>query len=80
MNKYQECKSGSSWHNTDDDLVIRQISLFRLFGKYHGKSDLLFKDSAKSLKALSEDTPAERKKKKDYFKKLEELHRCEGEK
>lgn len=50
---------------------------FRLFGKYLGKSDLLFKDSAKGLKALSEDTPDERKRKKDYFKKLEELHSCE---
>ncbi|KAG0727771.1 Transferrin [Chionoecetes opilio] len=50
---------------------------FRLFGKYRGKSDLLFKDSAKGLKALSEDTPDERQRKKDYFKKLEELHSCE---
>uniref|UniRef100_A0A0N7ZB72 Transferrin-like domain-containing protein n=1 Tax=Scylla olivacea TaxID=85551 RepID=A0A0N7ZB72_SCYOL len=53
------------------------LNTFRLFGRYNGKSDLLFKDSAKGLKALSEDTQDERKRKKDYFKKLEELHTCE---
>lgn len=50
---------------------------FRLFGKYQGKPDLLFKDSAVGLKALSEDTTEERVNKEDYFKKLDELHSCE---
>nr|XP_045581197.1 transferrin-like isoform X2 [Procambarus clarkii] len=50
---------------------------FQLYGSYHGKSDLLFKDSAVGLKALSDDTPEERERKNDYFKKLGELHSCE---
>lgn len=50
---------------------------FSLFGKYQGKPDLLFKDSAVGLKALTEDTTEERRNKDDYFKKLDELHSCE---
>ncbi|KAG7165605.1 Transferrin-like 1 [Homarus americanus] len=50
---------------------------FKLFGSYQGKSDLLFKNTAVGLKALSEDTPDERKMKRDYFSKLNELHSCE---
>lgn len=50
---------------------------FKLFGSYNGKPDLLFKDSAVSLRALSEDTQEERSLKKNYFKKLNELHSCE---
>ena len=62
------------------DFVFNGNFLFRLFGRYNKKSDLLFKDSAKGLRALSEDTQDERMRKKDYFKRLEELHTCEGEK
>ena len=58
---------------------IKNFSL-RLFGRYHGKSDLLFKDSAKGLKSLSEDTTDERMGKKKYFKALEDLHTCESKK
>nr|XP_053629551.1 transferrin-like [Cherax quadricarinatus] len=50
---------------------------FKLFGKYQGKSDLLVKNSAVGLRALSEDTPEEIRRKKDYFKKLSELHNCD---
>lgn len=50
---------------------------FRLFGSYHGHPDLLFKDSAVNLRALSEDTQEERDRKNNYFKKLDELHNCE---
>lgn len=50
---------------------------FKLFGKYHGRPDLLFKDSAVGLRSLSEDTPVEIRRKKEYFKKLNELHTCE---
>ncbi|KAK4315705.1 hypothetical protein Pmani_013104 [Petrolisthes manimaculis] len=50
---------------------------FKLFGKYKGRSDLLFKDSAKGLRALTEDTTQERKRKETYFTKLDELHSCE---
>lgn len=51
---------------------------FRLFGKYKGRSDLLFKDSAKGLRALTEDTGEERRRKDVYFTNLDELHSCEG--
>ncbi|KAK7082568.1 Antigen p97-like protein [Halocaridina rubra] len=50
---------------------------FRLFGSYHGIPDLLYKDSAVALRSLSEDTIEERARKKNYFKKLNELHGCE---
>lgn len=50
---------------------------FKLFGRYKSKSDLLFKDSAVGLRALSEDNPQEIRNKNKYFKKLDELHTCE---
>nr|AAC64660.1 pacifastin heavy chain precursor [Pacifastacus leniusculus] len=52
---------------------------FQLFGTYQGKSDFVFKDSAVGrLEALSDEHPRGREeRKKEYFKKLGELHSCE---
>ncbi|XP_076036102.1 uncharacterized protein LOC143022049 [Oratosquilla oratoria] len=50
---------------------------FKLFGKFNNIPDLIFKDSAKGLKSLADDTPVESKAKLDYFRKLDDLYSCE---
>ncbi|KAK7789570.1 hypothetical protein R5R35_010076 [Gryllus longicercus] len=53
-------------------LYTERPDLFRLFGPYKGKNDLLFKDSATGFRAIDEPSPVQRQ----YEEMLEQLRTC----
>nr|CAD7601932.1 unnamed protein product [Timema genevievae] len=55
------------------DLYSKRPDLFKLFGTYLGKKDLLFKNSATSLKAVEGETPVQQ----SYFEMLQLIKTCD---